>query len=266
MKRTLVVFSLICLTLLGLWVVNQVPTLAKSSETSATAAADQLYETGQYALAAQAYQQLADQGYTDSALFYNLGNAYYRQGNLGQAILNYRRAGKLAPRDADIQANLEVARGQIASPAARVPGNESLFSRLVNFSRNWLTFNELALLALGLWILLALLVMAFSNSRRGSEMRAGLQYAALTASLALLLTVLGLGSRLYVDYIRPEGVIVTNEVNVTSSPNEQGETAFGLPRGAEVEIVEQRGNWVRLILPGQSDAQGWVPALAVEKI
>jgi hypothetical protein len=70
-KRILVVFSFICLTLLGLWMVNQVPSLAKESDMSA--AAGQLYESGQYALAAQAYQQLVDQGYADSALFYNLG-------------------------------------------------------------------------------------------------------------------------------------------------------------------------------------------------
>lgn len=264
MKRTLVIFSFICLTLLGLWMVNQVPSLAKESDVAAVAG--QLYETGQYALAAQAYQQLVDQGYADSALFYNLGNAYYRQGDLGHAILNYRRAGGLAPRDEDIRANLELAREQIVNPVEGVTGNESLFSHLANFTRNWLTLNELALMALGLWVLLALLIMAFINRRRGSRMWAGLQYAVLTAALTLLLTVIALGSRLYEDYSRLEGVIVASEVNVTTSPDGQGETVFALHSGGEVEIAEQRGSWVRLILPDQSDKQGWVPATVVEKI
>jgi tetratricopeptide (TPR) repeat protein len=244
--------------------VNQVPSLAKESDMSA--AASQLYETGQYALAAQAYQQLADQGYADSALFYNLANAYYRQGDLGHAILNYRRARDLAPRDGDIRANLDLAREQIANPVEGVKGNENLLSHLANFTRNWLTLNELALLALGLWVLLAVLIMAFSNSQRGSRMWTGLQYTVLTVALTLLLIVIGLGNRLYVDYSRLEGVIVASEVNMTTSPDGQGETAFVLHSGGEVEIVEQRGSWVRLVLPDQSDKQGWVPASTVEKL
>jgi hypothetical protein len=84
--------------------------------------------------------------------------------------------------------------------------------------------------------------------------------------MILLLTVVGLGSRLYVNYSQLEGVIVASEVNVTPSPDEQAETAFVLPGGGEVEIIEQRGSWVRLALPDQSDKQGWVPAAAVEKI
>jgi tetratricopeptide (TPR) repeat protein len=263
-KRILVILSFICLTLLGLWVVNQVPSLAKENDMSA--AANQLYETGQYALAAQAYQQLVDQGYADSALFYNLGNANYKQGDLGRAILNYRRAERLAPRDEDIQANLELARGQIANPVEQMDGQKSLLIQVAGFTRNWLTLNELALLALGLWILLALLMMAFSSSRQGSKLWEGLQYGVVVAALALLLAVIGLGSRLYVDYTRPEGVIVAGEVNVTTSPDGQGETVFVLPSGSEVEIIEQRGSWIHLVLPDQSDKQGWAPALAVEKL
>jgi SH3-like domain-containing protein len=69
-----------------------------------------------------------------------------------------------------------------------------------------------------------------------------------------------------VDYFRLEGVIVASEVNVTTSPDGQGETTFVLHSGGEVEIVEQRDRWIRLVLPDQSDNQGWVPASAVEKI
>ena len=77
MKRTMVIFALMSLTVVVLFVGNQTWLFAKpplaAQDTLATAR--QLYEGGQYAQAAQGYQQLADQGFADSALFYNLGNA-----------------------------------------------------------------------------------------------------------------------------------------------------------------------------------------------
>ena len=117
MKRLFIV-ALIAVAMLGLFVANQALLLAKSPETAgdAMSIANQLYEAGQYAQAAQAYQQLVNQGYGDGALFYNLGNAHFKQGDYGRAILNYRRAQQLAPRDPDIETNLALARAQVYRP------------------------------------------------------------------------------------------------------------------------------------------------------
>ncbi|MHC4642631.1 MAG: tetratricopeptide repeat protein, partial [Planctomycetota bacterium] len=48
----------------------------------------------------------------NSKLYYNLGNAYLLKGNLGKAILNYRRAEKLDSADTNIQKNLAFARSR----------------------------------------------------------------------------------------------------------------------------------------------------------
>ena len=71
---------------------------------------NQLYENGRFQEASQTYQQLVDLGVEHENLFYNLGNAYYKSGDLGRAVLNYERARRMAPRDADIRANLDFAR------------------------------------------------------------------------------------------------------------------------------------------------------------
>ena len=63
-----------------------------SGDLEAMTATNALYEDGLYEQAARSYQQLADKGYDDPALYYNLGNAYFKQGDLGRAILNYLRA------------------------------------------------------------------------------------------------------------------------------------------------------------------------------
>src|SRR6476659_1044175 len=68
--------------------------------------ANKLYEQGKYGEAASGYGKLAQAGQVSSALYFNLGNALLKSGELGRAILNYRLAQRLAPRDPDIRVNL----------------------------------------------------------------------------------------------------------------------------------------------------------------
>ena len=272
MKRVLLI-ALISLTMIGLFAANGTLLLAKSSPTSigsSKAAAEtmgtasQLYEAGHYLQAVQAYQQLVDQGFADSALFYNLGNAYFKQGDHGRAIVNYRRAQELAPRDADIEANLTLARAQAVDEFQAVESSGFL-STVGQAVKSWFSLNEVAMTALGAWILLVLLMIVTSATKSGSIWRKGLQYSLAATTVFLVVGVLALGSILYVDSNQAEGVIVAAEVNVTSGPGTQYVTEFTLHDGAEVQVVESRGSWVRLALPG-GELEGWVPAESVEPV
>src|ERR1041385_4838407 len=69
-------------------------------------AANQLYDAGKFAEAAAVYEKLEPK---TAHVYYNLGNAWFRQGKMGLAVLNYERARRLAPRDPDILANLKFA-------------------------------------------------------------------------------------------------------------------------------------------------------------
>jgi tetratricopeptide (TPR) repeat protein len=228
--------------------------------------ANQLYETGQYGQAAQAYQQLVDQGFSDSALFYNLGNAYFKDGDYGRAIVNYRRAQLLNPRDNDIATNLDLARSQIVDQLEETgESNQGLFNTIGHWTQRWLTMNEVAIFALGTWILFVFLLILFSNTRKGSSVHESLQYAMVVTVLALVLGMASLGSRMYVENSQPEAVIVAQEVDVTSGPGTQYVTEFTLLNGTEARLVETRGNWVRLSLTND-EMQGWAPANAIEAI
>jgi tetratricopeptide (TPR) repeat protein len=279
MKRLLLI-ALILLTMGGLFAANQTSLLARSLTTysslpttsagaseaaSATMAmAKQLYEMGQFAQAAQAYQQLIDQGFADASLFYNLGNAYYKQEDYGQAILYYRRAQQLAPRDPDIETNLKLARAQAVDQfeAAEEGG---LLNQLGQSTQAWFTLNELAMAALGIWILFMSLLLLRSAAKAGGAWRKGLQYALVAAGIVLVVGLLAMGSSLYATDSQPEGVIVAAEVDISSGPGSQYVTEFTLHSGAEVDLVETRGNWVRLALPGD-ELEGWVPASAVASV
>ncbi len=83
--------------IIGLVLSNQTTRLTEAmSQTSQRAA--EAYQAEKFAEATQAYQELVTVGVKNSDIFYNLGNAYFKQGDLGRAIVNYRRAKLLAPR------------------------------------------------------------------------------------------------------------------------------------------------------------------------
>lgn len=256
MKKTLIYTTLLIGLglILGLLAVR--PSFAQENEMQI---ANALYENGRFAEAAQAYEQLVAQGAHDSAVYYNLGNAYFRQGDIGRAIFNYQRAAQLAPRDADIQANLALARAQAVD---QLPATSS--SPLENFAsatRQYLTLNEMALLALGLWFLFGLVWLVYRQMQNGRAKEMA-QYALILSGLFMLIATFSLGSRIYVENNRQQAVVIAAVVDVSAGPSADAITEFDLHSGAEIGLLEQRGDWVRLALPG-GQVQGWVPAEAV---
>jgi tetratricopeptide (TPR) repeat protein len=269
MKR-IALIALISLVMFALLAVNGSLLLAKASTpatemaTEAMHTANQLYESGQFVQAAQAYEQLVDQGYVDSALFYNLGNAYYKQGDPGRAIINYRRAQQLAPRDPDIKDNLALARTQTVDHF-EVADDGWLLTQLGEAMQSKFTLDELAMAALAAWVLFVFLLLLTGTAKAGSRWRKGLQYSLVAVAIVLTVGILALGGFLYVDSRVSEGVIVASDVDVTSGPGAQYATEFSLHTGTEVNLLEMRGNWVRLALPG-GELEGWVPGNAVEAV
>src|SRR5689334_19162351 len=72
--------------------------------------ANKLYEQGKYAEAAAAYENLAPAHNGSPALYYNLGNAWFKAGQNGRAIAAYRKAEMLSPRDPNLRFNLNFVR------------------------------------------------------------------------------------------------------------------------------------------------------------
>ncbi len=159
MKRSFLASALLGLALLaGLVFTVQSSSSTAQTNAQAMAAANQLVNAGHYAEAAQMYEQLAAQNPQDAALLYNLGNARFLHGDAAAALAAYERAAALAPRDADIRANLALAQEALGQqPPAALSGPRA---------QRWLTSDELALLALGAWFTLGLLVLV---KRRHSE-------------------------------------------------------------------------------------------------
>jgi Flp pilus assembly protein TadD len=164
MKRSYFAFALIGLALLaGLVFTFQSSSATTQTNAQAMSAANRLVDAGHYAEAAQMVEQLVAQSPQDAALHYNLGNAYFLQGDASRALAAYEQAAALAPRDADIRANLALAQETLGSASRSSSGFLAAVAAVV---RRWSTADELALLTLGAWFALGMLVLV---KRRHSE-------------------------------------------------------------------------------------------------
>ena len=260
MTRIVLIVFTGAILLLG--VVSTVVSQSGITPTEAMEEGNERYEAKKFAEAAEIYQTIADVGVSDSSLYFNLGNAYLKSDDLGRAILNYRRAAHLNPRDDDINTNLAIARLQTLDRLDDAGGTE--MGNLVQRAEEWLTLTEAAVIALLLWLIASALLTVAILSRRLRR------YALWTAGIFgvfLIVGLLSMANRAYREYASPAAVIVTPSVDVTSGPGDADQyvVEFTLHTGAEVRVVDTRSGWRRIALPG-NNFQGWLPADAIETV
>ena len=206
--------------------------------------AGRAYDNGDFAGAAAAYSALVEQGYATPQVCFNLGNAEFRQGHGGAAVLDYRRAWYLAPRDADIAANLQFALEQTgaALPVA------ALWARWLQSlsSGEWRT----AALIL-FWLLAGLTCLGLLLPVRWKMFRT----LALATLTALIIALAGVGYWLDLQVRQPEAVVMF-PAKVLFAPLPNATEYYALPAGSIVRIEAQDGAWLRV---NSANRPGWLP-------
>lgn len=221
-----------------------------------------LYEKGAFKKSAEAYEQLVDHGYHNSIVHYNLGNAYYKQGKFGAAILNYLRSEKLDPGDPDTKNNLQIARSQITD-SLESGGRSNLFNEIPILNR--LTTTELSLSVLILWYLASCSLLIWIFNRRKFLGLASIYFTAF-ALLSLIIFSSTFIVRIIDDQLENRAVILAHSVEVRSGPGENYLVEFEITDGTETKVIHETDGWSRIELVGKEDFQGWVPKTSYEKI
>ena len=232
------------------------------SDAARMAGANERFERGEYAEAAQQYEALINRGYRDASVHFNLGNAYLESGHLGRAILSYLRARELAPRDADIRANLDLARDMTVDRITAERG--SLIESVAFLGRRWATPSEFGVAALLLWAATGLAIGALLVWR-DFPLRRSIRAFVVPMMVATLMFFLLAVSMALANPYDNTGVVTVATVEVVSGPGSQYSEEFTLYNGAQVRLTGSRHGWWRVALPG-GELQGWVPAHVLERV
>ena len=233
-----------------------------SGQDEIVARGNQAYQEGDFTAAVEAYEAVLQAGFRSAGLEYNLGNAYFKAGDLGRAILHWERASDLAPGDPDVQANLELARSLTVDAVEPLPGfwlTDFLSWWTGLLPRGWLVgVVGLGWLALTGGVLVRIVVRRSWASTAGGWAVAGGVGLLLLFGPSLLVRETGLG-------VPERAVVLADAVPVHSAPSAEDDlTLFEIHEGTRVRIDERAGTWVEVVL--DDGKVGWVPAEVLEVI
>lgn len=208
-------------------------------------AANKLYDEGKFPDAATAYEKLIMSGKVSATIYFNLGNALFKSGQIGRAIGAYRTAQQLAPRDPDIRANLRFARNQVQPPTMSFNPFQSSLRRLTLNEWTTLTF-------FGLWIFFLLL--AFGQIR--PQTKRLLRPYVLLSLLATLLLGACLACSFYDQRIVKIVIVTVPDAVARQRPIDTAPNAFTVHDGAEMRLLDRREHWLQ-VSPDPSRI-GWI--------
>ncbi len=209
------------------------------------------YTNGDYARAAEENESLLAAGLRSGNVYYNLGNAYMKMGQMGKAILNYERARQYIPRDSDLMANYRYARSLMKR--ADPPGRRLWVFRQLDRALDSLTLKQAVILAEAVYyVFIAYLIMAKVFKKFAGFSSPVLAFLA----IALILILIPLSNKAEES---ASGAIVTAAItDARFEPLDKAAVNFPLYEGMKVRVLRSVPGWCKVKTP---DARiGWIPA------
>lgn len=209
------------------------------------------WEAGDIEGAVAAWGPAADAGWGSARVKFDLGNAWYRRGDLPRAIAYWRAAGHLAPRESGVSRNIAIARSELPADLPPPAGDPALWMRV-------LTPGELGIVAWLLTIAGSVGLVRRRRLREGSRVPWVL-LAALGVALGWIAT-----SGWWRQVQAPVGVVVDAPAQARSAPDPTAAGHLQLPPGSEVAVVGVSNGFL-LVETGEGE-RGWVPDGAVLRV
>ena len=222
--------------------------------------ANDLFISKKYKKSIELYEKIIDNGQKNSTVFYNLGNAYYRSGDIGHAIWAYKHANKFSPRDKDIIHNLKIAEAKkidrINSPPLFILHD---FYRKIKSS---MTMFELILVGGILFFIFSLLWIKQIFSGKRNVLSKSIFQILLTVMIFVHVVILDVAFER--KRISNEAIIVRKSDAQSGPFLGDNKILFQINEGSVVEVLEEKNNWSEIILI--DGKKGWVISNALRKM
>ena len=212
--------------------------------------ANKLYQQEKYEQSITKYLEIINNGYESWQLYFNLGNAYYRIGQFGKAILHFERAYKLNPKNEDVEFNLRLVNTKVVDNIKTPPLTE-----FINNVKYFLSMTALIWLTIGLYLGLTFIIIIRLIVRKRRIQRL-LKIIVIPILIVLILTSSVFIMRVNEDTTVKYAILMTDKVDVLGEPSVNGTELFSLHEGAKFKIEESSGEWAKIRLAGGN--VGWL--------
>lgn len=211
------------------------------------------YNDGAYEKAIGFYESILNNNEHSAALYYNLGNSYYKLNDIPNSIYFYEKALLLSPNDAEIRNNLGYAQQMTLDAIETLP--ETGLARFYKKITNVLHFDQWAYLAVSFMLLFVLLYILFYYARYSSRKR----WAFIGSITFLLLSLVTIAFAFIAknDFNKNQpAIIFADEIGIQTEPNTTSSEVFVLHAGTKVQVLDELNDWKKIKLT--DGKTGWV--------
>jgi tetratricopeptide (TPR) repeat protein len=215
--------------------------------------ANQEYAQGHFKKAISGYEALIRAGQWSATLFYDLGNAYFRMGDFGRAILNYERALALERHHPEATANLQIARDE----ARALELQQSWPERYLRFA----SVNQYSIAAaIAFWLAaFAIVMLIFARRRSATLIATSIFWLLISAAASYAVYTLERGTN-----GSALAIVTGKDVQARLATADTANSVLALPPGSEVKVLSTRGDWIYAALP--NNLRGWIPAKNAQQV
>jgi tetratricopeptide (TPR) repeat protein len=211
------------------------------------------YNSGEYEKAIGFYTDILDDGEHSAAVYYNLGNSYYKLNNIAESIYFYEKALLLSPNDEEIKTNLSYAQNMTIDAIDTMP--ETGLSKLYKSVTGKLTFDQWAYLAIALIIIFVLLYILFYYANSSTLKRWSFIGSILALFICIIAIVFAFIQRSDFKDLQP-AIIFAEESSIKSEPNASSQQVFVIHAGTKVNVLDQLDEWNKIKLA--DGKTGWI--------
>lgn len=231
-------------------------------------------ESGDYTTAIEEFERIDELGYESDELYYNLANAYYKKGEgnvvsgrsfaggeLGRAVLNYRRALMLNPTHEDARYNLDITIDR-TDDIREVPNG--VLAQLWHSMQGAMSANGWTILSIAMLFITLALVLVYMLSKSVVMRKVSFFTAIATLLLFITTTALALSQRSAHQSDNRGVLVCENTEAVHSEPNNYSKVIRTHSQGVTLKLLRSKGEWVEVQFA--DGEKGWVRSVSVEKI
>ena len=242
-------------------IVNATSKLGSRNLVISKSLADSAYIRNDFTTAIQIYEMILRTG-ESADIYYNLGNSYYKIGDIAKAILNYERALILKPANKDIRSNLEIARAKTVDKVTDVP--ELFFITWLKSITNSMGIQSWAIIAISFFLLFIVSIYFFFFSTKIVARKTFFILALFFLVFCVIANISAAFQR-KVRLNRMNAIIISPSVTIRSTPNDNGTSLFILHEGRKVFIKDDSmKDWKEIQL--EDGNVGWVKKNDLEVI
>lgn len=223
--------------------------------------ANDAYSKGNYNEAIELYNKVLEKNGESAEIYYNLGNAYYKENKTASAIFYYERALLLDPSDADIRFNLELAKQKSVDKI--VPVGEFFISAWFRALKQSANAESWSLIGVACYILLLICAAVFLFNNK-IVLRKISFYSAIMFIVIVIVANLFAADQTDQLQNRSAAIVFAPTVTVKSSPDNSGNDLFLLHEGTKVIVKSKLGSWYEIQL--EDGNIGWIPKDKIEII